>query len=229
MEQEGTHRFFQAGDKRESRELIKAAPKILALSLQACNLAFSRGNRKQSQERSAGKPSYLSADTAATSRVSEEGPSRIRLHDNRRGGFDSRAAREKRLAAGKGPQGLPGVFSGVPIPLTASFKQGETLKTEHSLKMPTYDWFKDIGIYRNHRNHYRLTPIAASRGCRWSRDYFCAERLSGDAPFAKKSVVDEFEWLADRGCDQFMFNESDLNGSIESLHAICAQNSGRNQ
>ena len=209
--------FFRPEINEIVAGLIKAAPKILALSLQACNLAFSREivNKVKSAlpetvilvggyscyQPSIGRRAFPESDYMIIGEADlTVGPL------------------AKRLAAGERPSNVPGVFSRFDSP-DYVFKQGETPQDLDSLKMPTYDWFKDIGIYRNH-NHYRLTPIIASRGCRWSRCNFCAERLFWRCR-SPKSVVDEFEWLADRGCDQFMFNESDLNGSIENLQDIC--------
>ena len=87
-----------------------------------------------------------------------------------------------------------------------------------ALDMPRYDWY-GIDVYRNH-NHYQLTPIIASRGCRWSKCKFCAERFFWRIR-SPKNVVDEFEYLSGKGCDLFMFNESDLNGMPEALLEIC--------
>src|SRR5207253_7431522 len=70
-----------------------------------------------------------------------------------------------------------------------------------------------LPIYRNY-NGYQLTPIIASRGCRWSRCTFCAERFYWRIRSAK-AFVDELAWLVEQGCRLFMFNESDLNGKPE--------------
>ncbi len=86
------------------------------------------------------------------------------------------------------------------------------------LDHPHYDWF-DLSIYRNY-NSYQLTPVIASRGCRWSRCTFCAERFYWRIRSAK-DFVDELAWLVNQGCRLFMFNESDLNGKPEAVLEIC--------
>ncbi len=121
------------------------------------------------------------------------------------------------LARGERPRDLPGVLSRhdtqgrlfVPAPMPHDLDR---------LESPRYEWF-GLSIYRNY-NGYQLTPIIASRGCRWSRCTFCAERFYWRIR-SPKHFVDELEWLADHGCTLFMFNESDLNGMPEKLLDIC--------
>ena len=86
------------------------------------------------------------------------------------------------------------------------------------LEDPRYEWFP-ISIYRNW-DGYQLTPVIASRGCRWSRCTFCAERFYWRIRDPKK-FVDELEFLQSQGAHLFMFNESDLNGSPETVLEIC--------
>ena len=86
------------------------------------------------------------------------------------------------------------------------------------IEFPKYEWF-DLDVYRNF-NGYQLTPIIASRGCRWSRCTFCAERFFWRIRSAK-NFVDELEWFIDQGCTVYMFNESDLNGMPERVLEIC--------
>jgi hypothetical protein len=88
------------------------------------------------------------------------------------------------------------------------------------LDMAQYDWASS-DLYRNW-NGYQLTPIIASRGCRWSCCTFCGERFAWRAR-SPRNVVDEFEWLYLRGCRLFMFNESDLNGKPDILLEICRE------
>ena len=87
------------------------------------------------------------------------------------------------------------------------------------IDFPKYEWFDNLDVYKNY-NNYQLTPIIASRGCRWSRCTFCAERFYWRIRSAK-NFVDELEWFAERGCYLFMFNESDLNGMPEKVMEIC--------
>lgn len=88
------------------------------------------------------------------------------------------------------------------------------------IDFPKYQWY-GVSIYRNY-NGYQLMPIAASRGCRWSKCTFCAECFSwrnNSAPY----MADQFEWLYNEGCDLFHFNESDLNGDPTALGNICKE------
>jgi hypothetical protein len=87
-----------------------------------------------------------------------------------------------------------------------------------AIDFPRYEWC-DLSIYRNY-NGYQLVPIIASRGCRWSRCTFCAERFYWRIRSAK-NFVDELEWLVNQGCTLFMFNESDLNGQPDKVLEIC--------
>ena len=123
----------------------------------------------------------------------------------------------KQLVAGERPIDQPGVLSRydtpdrlfVPAPMQHNLDQ---------LDFPRYEWF-DLSIYRNY-NGYQLVPVIASRGCRWSRCTFCAERFYWRIRSAQ-NFVNELEWLVDQGCTLFMFNESDLNGMPEKVIEIC--------
>src|SRR5436305_436345 len=123
----------------------------------------------------------------------------------------------EKLARGERPRNQPGIRSRFDSPDYRLLPAPMPHKLEQ-LPFPRYDWF-NLSLYRNY-NGYQLTPIIASRGCRWSRCTFCAERfywrIRPEAEF-----VDELEWLVDQGCHLFMFNESDLNGNPEKLLAIC--------
>jgi hypothetical protein len=123
------------------------------------------------------------------------------------------------LARGERPRDLPGVFSRYDSPGYV-FKDYPMPQDLDVLEMANYEW-TDLNLYRNY-NHYQLTPIIASRGCKWSRCTFCAERFFWRVR-SPQNVVDEFEYLSRKGCDLFMFNESDLNGKPEILVAICEE------
>lgn len=209
--------YFLAEIHEITGALIKAKPKILALSLQACNLAFAREVVRTVKEAlpetvilvggyscyqpSIGRRAFPESDYMIIGEADLTiGPL------------------VKKLAAGERPINQSGIYSRYDSP-DYVFKPGNAPQDLDALPMIKYDWFKDLSVYRNH-NHYRLTPIIASRGCRWSKCNFCAERLFWRHR-SPNLVVDEFEWLADNGCDLFMFNESDLNGSIENLLQIC--------
>ena len=122
------------------------------------------------------------------------------------------------LAAGEKPVDVPGVKSRYDTP---NRRYVPTPK-EHNLdriEFPRYNWAPSLDLYRNYTG-YQLTPIIASRGCRWSRCTFCAERFYWRIRSAS-NFCDELEWLVLQGCDLFMFNESDLNGLPERLLEIC--------
>ena len=123
------------------------------------------------------------------------------------------------LARGLRPQDLPGIVSRwdtpgrvwVPAPLLADLD---------SIDYPHYPW-ADMRLYQTHdRKH--LVPITASRGCKWGRCRFCAERF----PFRNRAaakVADEIEEMARRGLHSFHFNESDVNGNPQMLYDLCTE------
>lgn len=196
--------------------IIAARPKVLGLSIQGCNETFS---------------------TQLVARVKAALPDVVILT----GGFSCYNADiglrafpaadymcigeadltvgplAERLARGERPKDQPGVLSRfdtpgrmfIPAPMPHNLDQ---------IDFPRYEWC-DLSLYRNY-NGYQLVPIIASRGCRWSRCTFCAERFYWRIRSAK-NFVDELEWLVDQGCTLFMFNESDLNGIPEKVLEIC--------
>ncbi len=121
------------------------------------------------------------------------------------------------VARGERPNNMAGIVSRYDD-AAVPFAPAPMVHDLDRLEFPKYDWF-DLSVYRNY-NGYQLTPIIASRGCRWSRCSFCAERFYWRIRSAS-DFVDELEWMVDRGCTLFMFNESDLNGLPEKLLDIC--------
>ena len=128
------------------------------------------------------------------------------------------------LAAGERPHNQAGVVSRFDDP-KIPFIPAPMPHDLSSLEPPKYEWF-DISFYRNF-NGYQLTPIIASRGCRWSRCTFCAERFYWRIRDPKE-FADEIELLSSQGCTLFMFNESDLNGMPEKVLEICDEIIRRN-
>jgi hypothetical protein len=128
------------------------------------------------------------------------------------------------LAAGERPHNQAGVVSRFDNP-KVPFIPAPMPHDLSSLEPPKYEWF-DISFYRNF-NGYQLTPIIASRGCRWSRCTFCAERFYWRIRDPKE-FADEIELLSSQGCTLFMFNESDLNGMPEKVLEICDEIIRRN-
>ena len=216
-------KFFEPELEEITQAIIRARPKILGLSLQACNINFSREVVKRVKDvlpetiilvggYSCYQPSVgLLAFPECDYMIIGEADLTI-------------GALVELLARGERPTGLPGVMSRFD-PSDMLFKEGPMPEDLDAIEKPEYEWF-DLSIYKNW-NHYLLTPIIATRGCRWSLCTFCAERFSWRAR-SPKDVVDEFEWLSDQGCDLFMFNESDLNGKPEILLAICNEIIRRN-
>src|SRR5271169_3748906 len=196
--------------------LIEARPKILGLSVQQCNEAFSRELVR-----------LVKAERPETI-VLVGGFSCYNADIGRRGFPDcdymcigesdlTVGPLVEKLARAERPRNLPGVLSRFDTPDFRFLPAPMPHKLEQ-LSFPRYDWF-DLSLYRNY-NGYQLTPIIASRGCRWSRCTFCAERFYWRIR-PEEEFVDELEWLVDQGCHLFMFNESDLNGNPEKLLAIC--------
>ena len=210
--------YFQDAIDEIADGIIKARPKILGISVQACNEKFA---------------------AAVAEKVKAEAPEIIILV----GGFSCYnpiTAREaapyadyaaifetdltvgplvKRLLTGETVTDMPGVISRFDPP-DRDYVPGPIPHDLDDIEFPKYEWY-GINLYRNW-NGYQLTPIIASRGCRWSRCTFCAERfiwrIHSVDPF-----VDELEWLVSQGCNLFMFNESDLSGMPEKLVEICEE------
>jgi hypothetical protein len=125
----------------------------------------------------------------------------------------------EQLAAGKRPKNLPGIISKYDRPEFPFIPAG-LVQDLDSLDYPHYEW-ADISLYRNY-NGYQLTPITLSRGCKWSKCTFCAERFD----FRRRSaanVADEIEWLVSKGCKLFHFNDSDLSGDPETVRKMCEE------
>jgi radical SAM superfamily enzyme YgiQ (UPF0313 family) len=121
------------------------------------------------------------------------------------------------LAKGNRPSNLPGVLSRFDSP-DYKYIPAPMIHNLDQIEFPKYEWC-DLNVYRNF-NDYQLTPIIASRGCRWSRCTFCAERFYWRIR-TPENFVDELEWLVNQGCHLFMFNESDLGGMPERVVEIC--------
>ena len=208
--------FFQPEIDKIVSEIIKAEPKILGLSIQACNVNFSRevvnGVKKALPDTLILVGGYSCFQSTIGRLAFPESDYMVAGEAD----FTVGPLVEK-LARGERPKNLPGIMSRFDTK-EVEFAMAPWPHDLDELAFPKYEWF-DLDIYRNY-NHYRLTPIIASRGCRWSRCTFCAERFSWRIR-SPKNVVDEFEWFAEHGCDLFMFNESDLNGMPEALIEIC--------
>jgi hypothetical protein len=199
-----------------ANEIVRARPKVLGLSVQQCSEAFSRKLVNLAREQLpdlvvvVGGFSCYNADIGLKS-FPEADYMCIGEADLTVGPL------VEALARGERPRNIAGVVSKYDDP-EVPFIPAPMPHNLSALEAPKYEWF-DLNLYRNF-NGYQLTPVIASRGCRWSRCTFCAERFYWRIRDPKE-FVDELEWLAGQGCTLFMFNESDLNGMPEKVLEIC--------
>jgi radical SAM superfamily enzyme YgiQ (UPF0313 family) len=208
--------FFRPLIDEAANSVIEARPKILGLSIQQCNEAISR---------------------EIVNTVKKSIPDTVILV----GGFSCynpdigrRAFPEsdymcigesdltvgplvEALARGERPANQAGILSRHDTP-DYTFIPAPMVHNLDQIEFPKYEWC-DLNVYRNY-NDYQLVPIIASRGCRWSRCTFCAERFYWRIR-SPQNFVDELEWLVNQGCHLYMFNESDLNGMPERVMEIC--------
>ncbi len=196
--------------------IVKAKPRIVGFSIQACNIKFAtevaQGVRARLPEIIIIAGGYSCYQPTIGRLAFPESDYMVM------GEADLNIGElVTRILAGEKPVDIKGVISRYDPP-KKPFVEGPMASKLDTLEMPKYEWY-GLDIYRNY-NNYQLTPIIASRGCRWSMCKFCAERFFWRVR-SPKNVVDEFEYLASQGCDLFMFNESDLNGLPETLLAIC--------
>lgn len=125
----------------------------------------------------------------------------------------------KAIARGEKPMDILGIVSRYDSP-DRMWMMPPLLEDLDLADYPKYEW-TELSLYRTYNNNH-LMPIAASRGCRWSRCRFCAECF----PFRKRSpqkVADEIEFMASKGFCKFHFNESDVNGDPKNLYDICSE------
>jgi radical SAM superfamily enzyme YgiQ (UPF0313 family) len=196
--------------------IIEAQPKILGLSIQQCSEAFSRAlvNRVK-----AARPGTLVLVGGFSCYNPEIGLKAFPEADYMCIGEADLTVGPlvRALARGQRPRDQAGIVSRNDSP-ERDYVPGPMPHNLDQIDFPKYQWF-DLGVYRNY-NGYQLVPIIASRGCRWSRCTFCAERFYWRIHSAKV-FVDELEWLVAQGCTLFMFNESDLNGMPQKVLEIC--------
>jgi radical SAM superfamily enzyme YgiQ (UPF0313 family) len=208
--------YFQPEIDEIIAGIIQARPKVLGLSIHACNERFSRtvveGVKKEAPE-----IVVLVGGFACYS--GEIGLRGFPVADYMCIGEADLTVGPlvEALARGERPGNTPGVLSKYD---SADYRYlpGPMPHNLDLIEHPRYEWY-NLDMYRNY-NGYQLTPVIASRGCRWSRCTFCAERFYWRIR-SPKAVADELEWLASQGCHLFMFNESDLNGMPELVVEIC--------
>lgn len=208
--------FFRSLIDETVAALIEAKPKILGLSIQQCNEAISqeivRGVKAKLPELVVIVGGFSCYNPDIGRRVFPDcdymcvGEADLTI-----------GPLVESLARGERPTNLPGVLSRYDTP-DHRFIPAPMVHNLDQIEFPKYEWC-DLSIYRNW-NDYQLTPIIASRGCRWSRCTFCAERFYWRIR-SPQNFVDELEWLVDHGCYLYMFNESDLGGMPERVMEIC--------
>jgi radical SAM superfamily enzyme YgiQ (UPF0313 family) len=208
--------FFRPVIDEAIEALVAARPKVLGLSIQGCNEAAARavalGVKAQLPDITivVGGFSCYNADVGRRA-FPECDYMCIGEADLTAGPL------LEALARGERPFNQPGVLSRFDTP-DYSYIPAPMIHNLDQIEFPKYEWC-DLSVYRNF-NDYQLTPIIASRGCRWSRCTFCAERFYWRIR-TKENFVDELEWLVGQGCHLFMFNESDLGGMPERVMEIC--------
>lgn len=215
---EDTINYFQPEMEEILHKLVKARPKILGCSVQDCNIQFTRELVRRVRKVF---PDIVIVVGGYSAYQPNVGLSIFPEADYMCIGEADLTVGPllEALARGEFPQNTPGVISVFDTP-NRKYQAGGMPHELDQIEMAKYDW-TDLKLYRNH-DHYQLTPIIATRGCRWSKCTFCGERFFWRAR-SPKLVVDEFEYLHDQGCDLFMFNESDLNGNPKILIEICEE------
>ena len=196
--------------------LVKAQPKVLGLSIQGCNEAAAREIALGVKAR---LPDIVIVVGGFSCYNADIGRRAFPECDYMCVGESDLTVGSlmKALARGERPFNQPGILSRFDKP-DYRYLPAPMIHNLDQIEFPKYEWC-DLSVYRNF-NDYQLTPIIASRGCRWSRCTFCAERFYWRIR-TPGNFVDELEWLVEQGCHLFMFNESDLGGMPERVMEIC--------
>ncbi len=121
------------------------------------------------------------------------------------------------LMRGERPMDQPGILSRHDSAQRV-FEYGPKPTDLDKYGYPQYEW-ADLKLYQAHGGQY-LIPVAASRGCEWSRCRFCSECFTFRARDPQK-VVDEIEFMTGQGFRAIHFNDSDMNGDPAILQQIC--------
>ena len=197
-------------------KVCAAKPKLIGMSLQQCNIQISTAVAREIKSRLPETKIIVGGFSCYNPNI---GFKAFPLADYMCIGEADLTVGElvNNLVKGEEIVDMPGVLSKQDTPFQL-FVPAPMENDLDKLDDPRYEWFP-LSIYRNW-DGYQLTPVIASRGCRWSRCTFCAERFYWRIRDPKK-FVDELEYLVSQGCHLFMFNESDLNGSPETVLEIC--------
>ena len=196
----------------------KAKPKIVGFSIQQCNIPFTKILVKEFKKIN---PNVIIVVGGFSCYNADIGLKSFPDADYMCIGESDLTAGPlfEKLFEGERPFNQPGIVSRFDTQdYKKNFIQAPMIHDLDRIEAPKYEWI-DLAVYRNF-NDYQLVPIIASRGCRWSRCTFCAERFYWRIRSAE-NFVDELEWLIDQGTHLYMFNESDLNGMPERVLEIC--------
>lgn len=209
--------LFEPFINEAAEKIIKAKPKILAMSIQQCNEGISRKLLSLIKKK---LPNLIVISGGYSCYNPDIGLKAFPEVDYMFIGEAELTVGPvvKKIINNEKPANQAGVISKYDDP-SIDFIPGPMPHNLDSIEFPKYEWFDNLDLYTNY-NGYQLTPIIASRGCRWSRCTFCAERFYWRIR-SPENFVDELEWFVSKGCYLFMFNESDLNGMPEKVIEIC--------
>lgn len=210
--------YFRRDIDETIKGLIDAKPKMIGISIHNGNHSIAKEIAKGVRS---GLPDVLIVAGGYSCVHYKTGPIKFPLFDYMVVGEAELTFEPlvKALNAGERPKDLPGVISKHDTP-GREWVPGQMLHDLDSIDFPRYDWV-DVKYYRTY-NGKRLTPIITSRGCKWSKCRFCAERFLWRIR-SPKNIVDELEWLSDHGSTVFQINDSDLNGKPEILAEACKE------
>jgi radical SAM superfamily enzyme YgiQ (UPF0313 family) len=214
--QQPIHQFFNFLLDTVSRELVRAKPKVVGFSIQQCSEVMSAQLIGLIREKGLNSPVVVGGFSCYNFDIGLRG---FPLADYMCIGEAETTIGIllRELIKSGVARDLPGVLSKLDSP-NRVFTAAPMIHDLNTIDFPKYSW-TDLKAYVNW-DGYQLVPIIASRGCRWSRCTFCAERFYWRIRSAK-DFVDELEWHVSRGHYLFMFNESDLNGMPERVLEIC--------
>ncbi len=116
------------------------------------------------------------------------------------------------------PKDWPGIVSKYDTP-DRVWEPAPLLTDLDSVDFPRYQWVDDFKEYASYTGN-QIVPLISSRGCRWSRCHFCCERFHWRVRRPEK-IVEEIEYSVSRGCNQFEFWDSDMNGDPAGTIAMC--------
>jgi len=208
--------YFSPDFDEITEKLIAAAPRILGISLNGQNIAVAS---RISDRLKAALPDLIILVGGHSCVHHEVGPHQFNYYDYM---FIGEAELTlppliSALMRNERPKDLAGVISRFDTP-GRQWVPAPRPEDLDAVCFPTYDW-TDISIYQSCDGGHTV-PIAASRGCHWSRCNFCAERFA----YRKRKperVLEEIAWMISKGFHVFHFNESDVNGDPDNLAAIC--------